>query len=55
MSEESNPCLWLPTKKKTYSKCLRCGRMLKSEEARERGFGKICWEKRLLDNQGKLF
>ena len=28
-----------------YTKCLRCGRKLKTEEAKERGFGQICWEK----------
>ena len=30
---------------KKYIKCLRCGRKLKTEEAKEKGFGKICWEK----------
>jgi len=25
--------------------CRRCGRKLKTEEARERGYGKVCWEK----------
>ena len=30
---------------KQYDKCLRCGRKLKNEEARIRGFGTVCWEK----------
>lgn len=30
---------------KIYPVCKRCGRKLKSEEARERGMGRICWEK----------
>ena len=25
--------------------CRRCGRRLKTDEAKERGMGKICWEK----------
>lgn len=25
--------------------CLRCGRQLKSEEARKRGMGLVCWNK----------
>ena len=25
--------------------CKRCGRKLKSMESRERGYGKLCWEK----------
>lgn len=25
--------------------CRRCGRRLLTDEARERGYGKICWEK----------
>lgn len=28
-----------------YINCLRCGRKLKSEESKQLGFGKICWEK----------
>lgn len=31
--------------KKCYERCLRCGRHLKSDEAKERGFGVKCWEK----------
>lgn len=29
-------------KKKEYEKCLRCGRKLKNEEARQIGYGKTC-------------
>lgn len=32
-------------KKDEIGICLRCGRKLKTPEARERGMGKICWEK----------
>lgn len=33
-------------KEKTdYQRCIRCGRKLKNPEYRERGYGKICWEK----------
>ena len=28
--------------KELYQYCLRCGRKLKTDEARQRGFGKIC-------------
>ncbi len=28
-----------------YKYCLRCGRRLKTDEARQRGFGKVCYEK----------
>lgn len=41
---------------KIYEKCLRCGRKLKTEESKNLGFGKICWEK--YNNEGttkKLF
>ncbi len=31
--------------KKSYERCLRCGRRLKTDDAKERGFGKKCWEK----------
>ena len=42
-------------KKKEYTKCVRCGRRLKSDEAKERGYGKICWQKHLSDSQNRLF
>ena len=42
-------------KKEKYKNCLRCGRKLKNDEARERGYGKVCWEKRLSDSQQHLF
>ena len=40
---------------KHYTYCLRCGRRLRGEESRKRGYGKVCWEKRILDNQENLF
>lgn len=32
-------------KKKEFERCLRCGRKLKTEEARKLGYGKICYTK----------
>ena len=42
---------------KIYKICLRCGRKLKNEDARKRGFGKICFEKwkASQNNKQKLF
>lgn len=28
---------------KEYKRCLRCNRILKSEKARQRGYGNHCW------------
>lgn len=28
-----------------YTKCLRCGRRLKTDESQELGFGKVCYKK----------
>ena len=42
-------------KKKEHTKCVRCGRRLKSQEAKERGYGTICWKKHLTDKQTTLF
>lgn len=28
-----------------YKVCKRCGRPLKSIECKERGYGRVCWEK----------
>lgn len=39
---------------KKYLRCKRCNRILKSEEAKERGYGKICWEKHLKESQQNL-
>lgn len=36
-------------------RCLRCGRKLKTPEAQELGYGKICWEKHQKDTQTLLF
>lgn len=41
--------------KKIYPVCKRCGRRLKSEENRERGMGKVCWEKSQHINKPRLF
>jgi len=41
--------------KKDYNKCLRCGRKLKTEEARKIGYGKICLEKIQKEKKGRLF
>lgn len=41
--------------KVNWNYCKRCGRMLKTAEARERGYGKICWEKQQNSNQSSLF
>jgi hypothetical protein len=30
---------------KLYNKCLRCGHPLKDPKSKERGFGKVCFEK----------
>ena len=35
--------------------CLRCGRRLKSEEAKQRGYGKVCMQKMQKENKFKLF
>lgn len=32
-------------KSKEYTVCLRCGRKLKSEEAKKLGYGKVCLDK----------
>lgn len=52
--EKCGGALW-PQKKKLYSKCLRCGRALKNEQAQERGFGDVCWKKHLMDKQTTMF
>lgn len=36
-------------------RCLRCGRLLKNPEAKERGYGEVCWKKHLQDSQTMLF
>lgn len=40
-------------KKKDYDRCLRCGRKLKSEEARKIGYGKTCLDKIKKENSVK--
>ena len=39
--------------KKLHNICIRCGRKLKNEENRERGMGKVCWEKYQKENRCK--
>jgi hypothetical protein len=41
--------------KKIYPVCKRCGRRLRSDEAKERGMGKVCWEKSQHISSPKLF
>ena len=38
-----------------HSHCIRCGRVLKNPKAQERGYGEICWQKHLSDNQQAFF
>lgn len=42
---------------KLYSKCLRCNRPLKTEQAQRRGYGPFCWHLRNkeLDKRNRLF
>lgn len=37
---------------KQYKYCLRCGRKLKSTQARELGYGQVCYKK--IKNESKL-
>ena len=41
--------------KKISPVCKRCGRRLRSDEAKERGMGKVCWEKSQRTYQFSLF
>lgn len=41
--------------KKEVLYCKRCGRKLKSPEAKQRGMGKVCWEKSQHDPTKRLF
>lgn len=52
--EKCGGALWFP-KSQLHTKCLRCGRRLKTEEAQMLGYGKVCWEKHLTDKQTTLF
>lgn len=45
----------LNTERKEYKYCLRCGRKLKTPEARTRGMGKICAEKSKHETRRRLF
>ena len=41
--------------KKDHEFCLRCGRKLKNPQARELGYGSICYRKLKTDGISKLF
>ena len=41
--------------KKIYPVCKRCGRKLKTDDARERGFGPACWLKIQNEKKNPLF
>ena len=41
--------------KPKYIRCIRCGRVLKDDESKERGYGPICWEKMSNQKQIPLF
>ena len=42
--------------KQEYQFCIRCGRRLKTQEAKERGMGKVCAKKyREKEERNKLF
>ena len=45
----------IPEGQHTYTKCLRCGRKLKSEESKMRGYGKICEQKMQSQSDFALF
>lgn len=36
---------------KRYSRCLRCGKLLKNEECKQLGYGKICYKKMQVDQK----
>ena len=40
---------------KEYEYCLRCGRKLRSEETRKRGYGIICFKKMKVNQRNRLF
>lgn len=40
---------------KHYTRCLRCGRKLKSEQAQIKGYGDICYKKLQYNHTQNLF
>ena len=38
-----------------FTRCIRCGKVLKNPEAKERGYGAVCWQKHIRDSQNNLF
>lgn len=51
-AEDGKPASITPV---LHSRCLRCGKVLKSPVAQERGYGEVCWKKHLIDKQTTLF
>lgn len=47
--------LFITMEKKDHDYCLRCGRRLKNPEARERGYGTVCFKKLQIQMINKLF
>ena len=47
--EKCGGALWKP--QVIFTRCLRCGRKLKTPEAQERGYGNVCWNKHLTNEQ----
>ena len=43
------------TEVKDHDRCLRCGRKLRTDEARKIGYGKICLEKIKKEKNKQLF
>ena len=48
-------CVINTTQPPEFQYCLRCGKKLKSQEAKERGMGKICYEKSRRMKERSLF
>lgn len=42
-------------KQSVVALCRRCGRKLKTDEAKERGMGIVCWKKSQTENKPRLF
>lgn len=45
----------LKDEQKEYEYCLRCGRKLKSEKTRKKGYGDICFNKMKIQQKKRLF
>lgn len=42
-------------KQNVVALCRRCGRKLKTDEAKERGMGMVCWKKSQAEHKVRLF